>query len=188
MFAAAVILAIGAYALFFLYDVLNVRAPQIRVANLLFPLSSFMVVAATVMMVWISKDQFRATPVSLLCLVLALAFGIAMVIALFFSLPKDTYSDPGQKRKAFKGGMYALCRHPGVLWYALMYVFLMLPMQNTAGWTICILLIAGNVLYMLLQDFWTFPAIFVDYAEYKRGTPLFFPTPRSVAAWLGKGE
>lgn len=186
MFAAAVVLAVSAYALFFLYDMLNVRAPQARIANLLFPLSCVMVGVSTALMVWISKDYFALNGFSLVSLALAVACGIAMVIALFFSLPKDTYTDPGQKRKAFKGGMYALCRHPGVLWYALMYVFLMLPMQNMAGWTICLVLVLGNVLYMLLQDFWTFPAVFVDYSEYKQKTPLFFPTPQSIAAWLGK--
>ena len=185
MFVAAVALAIGAYALFFAYDVFNVRAPQVRIANALFPLAFIMVALSTVIMVWISKDSFSLSFGSVLCLALSLACGIAMIVALFFSLPKDTYAEPGVKRKAYRGGMYALCRHPGVLWYALTYVFLMMSMQNEAGWIICMVLIAGNVLYMLLQDFWTFPAIFVDYADYKCGTPLFFPTPSSVAAWLG---
>lgn len=183
MFVAAMAFAIAAYVLFFAYDVANVRAPQFKAASLFFLLSCIFVLIATCLMVAISLPFLTVNALTIASFVLSAICFVAMVDALFFSLPKDTYTEPGERRKTYRGKMYSLCRHPGVLWYSLAFVFLMIPFSNPAGWEICVVLVMGNIFYMFLQDLWTFPLIFDDYTDYKRTTPLFVPTPNSLRLW-----
>ncbi|MBQ6891479.1 MAG: hypothetical protein IJN47_02595, partial [Clostridia bacterium] len=52
----------------------------------------------------------------------ALLFAGLLVWALFFSFPpKEAYVEQSRERKVYTGGMYALCRHPGILWFCLLY-------------------------------------------------------------------
>lgn len=183
MFVAAMALAIVAYALFFAYDVANVRAPEFKAAGLFFPVSCVLVLISAVLMVAISVPYLTVNALTIASFALSALCFAAMVDSLFFSLPKDTYTEPGERRRTYRGKMYSLCRHPGVLWYSLAFVFLMIPFSNPAGWAVCVVLVMGNIFYMFLQDYWTFPRIFDDYLDYKRATPLFVPTPDSINVW-----
>ena len=112
--------------------------------------------------------------------VLSLASFALMVKALFFSLPQGTYSSAEQGRSVYQGGMYAFCRHPGVFWYCLGFLFLALGFRSAPVTLSCLLLCAGNVAYMVFQDAWSFPRTFCDYQDYQRNVPFFFPTRQSI--------
>lgn len=104
-----------------------------------------------------------------------------LTYTLFFALPFDqTYADPTKKRCVCRTGMYALCRHPGVMWFILFYAFLYLavPIPETlwGGAALCV----GNIIYILIQDFWTFPRTFIDYDTYRQEVPFLIPTWTSV--------
>ena len=77
-------------------------------------------------------------------------------------------------------GMYALCRHPGVLWFFLFYFCLGIALYPAeliyAGIFYSIL----NLCYVIFQDHWTFPLTFADYENYKRTTPFLIPNQRSI--------
>lgn len=173
------ILIVAAYVLFILYDWYCVKQPKVHSIDRLFWAAGLMVAAATVCFIGKSVKHMYGFP-SVLLLILAAVALVGMVIALFFTLPKDTYTKPGRRRKTYKGKLYALCRHPGVLFYCLFYVLLWLAMPSPHGAIELILFCVGNIIYMVIQDLWSFPIIFYDYDEYKKRTPMFFPTIKSI--------
>lgn len=87
-------------------------------------------------------------------------------------------------------GTYALTRHPGVLWWALLLVCLAaaegrpLLFAAAAVWT------AANALYVAAQERYLFTRLFgPSYEAYRRTTPMLIPTPaslrRCLATWRG---
>lgn len=127
----------------------------------------------------------RRQPVFILGLIPGGAGFILMIRSLFFSLPFDeTYRNPREKPPVCDSGMYALCRHPGVLWLCLMYFGLALSW----GTFPCVLLSVAasllDILYVVFQDCWTFPRTFSNYGEYRKSTPFLIPTRESIQkAW-----
>jgi protein-S-isoprenylcysteine O-methyltransferase Ste14/DNA-binding XRE family transcriptional regulator len=125
--------------------------------------------------------------------VLAVVFLALMVYTLFFALPfSATYLEENAPRKAYTGGMYALCRHPGVLWFAGAYLCLGLLLGTPKAAVFALVMTGLNIAYVLFQDRWTFPQSFVNYEEYRRTTPFLLPTPgsavRCVRTWKGGAE
>ncbi len=88
-------------------------------------------------------------------------------------------------------GTYALVRHPGVLWYGLMLLGLLLA---TGSGTLVVALplwIGLDVAYVAWEEAAVFPAQFPDYPSYRRSTPMVVPTPSSLRralATLGRRE
>lgn len=73
-------------------------------------------------------------------------------------------------------GTYALCRHPGVLWFgpflfglALLSGSLTLLWATPLWWGL-------DFAYAWLQDRYLFPRQFPGYVRYQRTTPMFLPT------------
>lgn len=95
-----------------------------------------------------------------------------MIKSLFFSLPSDTYASPEQGRHVYQAGMYALCRHPGVLWYCMFFLFVALTLRMGVAFACCSILCAGNIAYMFFQEKWSFPRTFCDYDVYQQKVPL----------------
>lgn len=176
------LLVCAAYGLFFLYDWVTVRRPQFPASSMLFGAGFLVNLAAVIYLLVDQIPQVSWTPVSIVCAVVAALFGALMLKALFFSLPKGTYASPQQGRTVYRQGMYAICRHPGVLWYALMFCFLALAFATPEAAGACALLIMGNVAYMVFQDLWTFPRTFCDYRDYQATTPFFLPNRASLRA------
>ena len=115
----------------------------------------------------------------------ALIFGCVLLYTLFFSLPfEETYRSQDAARRVYDRGMYALCRHPGVLWFFLFYLCLGLAclpgrlLLHGMIFSLC------NLLYVIFQDRWTFPRTFPDYGAYRQTVPFLLPTCRSIrTAW-----
>ena len=101
--------------------------------------------------------------------IFALCFLLLLCYTLFFALPfEETYVRESRGRRVCRTGMYALCRHPGVLWYAGFYFSLYAALGGTP---LLVLAVTGTVLdllYAVFQDVWTFPKTFCDYEEYRR--------------------
>lgn len=187
--SSAIILVIGgltaaAYALFFLYDWLTIARPQVTSGPVFLAGFVLNTAAAAAMLI----TQVPLAPKDALffaALAFALVSGALMIWSLFFALPKGTYVDPEVGRPCYKQGMYALCRHPGVLWYCLGFVLLAVALRTPEAAAAAAILCAGDLAYLALQDAWTFPKTFSDYPEYQQSTPLLIPTPASIAAALG---
>lgn len=169
------------FGLYLLYDVNSVLWNH-RVLHASFFAGTILLAGVTV---WQAADAVRAGffgGKSIIWLVFAVVFLILLIYTLFFALPfDDTYlkSDTG-KAKVYDGGMYALCRHPGVLWLFLFYLCLgaaFYPSEVLAAGLFYSLL---DLLYVVFQDVWTFPKTFEDYEQYKKSTPFLIPNPGSM--------
>lgn len=180
------VIGIISFLLYYLYD-LNMVFFKTKAGNLSFTAGSFLLASATIGLV---VDSARSEGFSLQAfsgLSIAFIFLLLLIYTLFFALPaKETYVDISYDRRptVCRDGMYALCRHPGVLWLILMYAGLYLAYPNVNTLTAWIVFSVLDLLYILLQDLVIFPKQFSDYADYKTHTPFLIPNRRSIKmAW-----
>ena len=104
-----------------------------------------------------------------------------LIYTLFFALPFDeTYVKESRYRKAYTEGVYALCRHPGVLWFAGMYLFAALLWKSLEGLIFFVVMVILNIFYVIFQDYYSFPKTFSNYREYQRSTPFLIPNRKSI--------
>ncbi len=115
---------------------------------------------------------------------LSVAFSL-LVYSLFINLPfRKTYVMSGVGDELIRTRTYALVRHPGVIWYALLLISLILVSQSKG------LLIASpiwfliDVLHVIIQDKFFFGKMFADYEDYRRETPMLIPNRKSITACL----
>ena len=173
------LLGLAGFALFFLSDYNDWRLsrPALKAC---FPAGGLLLAAGTAL------ELRRGAPLAegwLRWLVLALAAALFLleVYTLFFALPvKASYARPGEKRPACTTGVYALCRHPGVLWfmglYACLYLAAGLPLWEAAAYG------GLNMGLVVFEDRCVFPARLEGYGAYRAATPFLLPTRRSVRA------
>ena len=118
---------------------------------------------------------------SWLFLAAAVLFFVLLIYTLFFALPfEETYIQQNEKPRVYSGGMYAICRHPGVIWFFLFYLCLGLAIRPSGLLRVGLFYSLLDLLYVVLQDLWTFPKTFADYEDYKKIAPFLVPTPASV--------
>ena len=115
----------------------------------------------------------------------SLAFLGLLIYTLFFALPfQETYVEKSKERMAYTEGVYCLCRHPGVLWFAGAYICLWGMTGDLSRGFYFLSMILWNCLYIVVQDFWIFPVTFTNYETYKRNTPFLFPNRESMKAFM----
>jgi len=105
-----------------------------------------------------------------------------LIYSTFLEIPfKQTYASTGVGDRLVKTGTYALVRHPGVLWFALFLISLILVSRAR------LLLVAApawlfmDVLYVWIQERFYFGKMFPGYEQYKRETPMLIPNMESIA-------
>lgn len=111
--------------------------------------------------------------------VIAAAFLLLLLYALFGSFSvSDAYVRQDSGRSVYDKGFYALCRHPGVLFFAGLYLSLhyalALPWADAALYTALDLLLAAA------EDKWLFPRCIGGYEEYKTRVPFLIPTASGI--------
>lgn len=173
----------GGLLVFFLYLIYDLNSVlwQKKMLHGFFFLGNILLAGMTVFQVLEAVSQVRLCACFWIFAVLSGVFLLLLIDALFFALPfESTYLEVGQKPCVCDFGMYALCRHPGVLWFFLFYLCLGIALYPSkliyAGMFYSIL----NLGYVMFQDRWTFPQSFADYENYKRTTPFLIPNPRSI--------
>ncbi len=127
------------------------------------------------------QDFFFPGALHIFFWILALgSFGL-LLYALFFALPfSKTYVELNKANQVIDSGMYALCRHPGVIWFFMMYMFLWLA---SGRWLV---LLAGliwtvmDVIHVYVQDRWIFPKTLEGYDKYQQRTPFLIPNRSSL--------
>lgn len=177
-----------AFGLYFLYDINSVLWKK-KLPSLFFAAGSILLLVATV---WYLAQQlldgqarlFRNAFWYLYPAAALLGFAL-MLYSLFFALPfSDTYVHPQEKPAVFDRDVYALCRHPGVLWFGLLYLGLGLAWGTWSALLTGLYFTGLNIGYIVLQDRWTFPHTFAGYETYREHTPFLIPTCASVRrAW-----
>ena len=181
-------LGITAFALYFLYDV-NSFLWQRRLPRTFFAAGTLLLAAALALDI-VNAALLRAFSVAgdWLWLLAAAAMFAALIYSLFFALPFEaTYQTQENGRHVYDKGVYALCRHPGILCFFAMYLFWGLAALPT-GFLWCGMAFSGlNLAYAWFQDRVTFPKTFCDYPDYRRKAPFLLPTAasfhRAVKTW-----
>lgn len=182
MIGISIVLAVIAFVLLYIYDICTVKKPDSYMTRYGFYIGFLMTVIATVCAV-IPLDLDSLSGIRVICGTVLVLFGIVCLIwALFFSLPKGTYVDPSLKRKVYDKGLYALCRHPGFWPFLVLYIGLYIIFGGMTFIPFGILCIM-NLLYIILQDLWTFRQIFEDYDVYSKKVPFLVPNRNSITRW-----
>ena len=172
-----------AFVLFFLND-LNDWKWSCSFLKVCFPAGLVMLFWATAAEAF-SGPAFTAGAVRLCLLALAVVFGALLVYTLFFALPvQEAYGSQGEVRAVCTESVYALCRHPGVLWFAGLYLCLW---AATGVSLLSAAVYCGlNVALVWFEDRIVFPARLAGYDEYRRTTPFLIPNGASIARCCAK--
>lgn len=169
-----------AFLLFFLSDLNDVRL-RWKPLIICFPLGAATLVAATVVSCVQAQTSAPRFPVAvrLISLILGLLFLLLLVASLFFSVSADeAYIAREEGRAVTTKGLYALCRHPGVLFFIPAYLCISitfgLPFLETAVYSLL------NILLIIYEDICVFPKVLSGYSEYKKSTPFLIPNKKSI--------
>ncbi len=108
-----------------------------------------------------------------------------LLFSLFWEIPLGkTYLVKGVGDELIKTGTYALVRHPGVIWYTLFLIALLLISSSQLLLIALPIWIFMDILYVFIQEKFYFSRMFPGYEEYKKETPMLIPTRRSFVRFL----
>ncbi|MFC2063093.1 methyltransferase family protein [Chloroflexota bacterium] len=139
----------------------------------------------SVVMMWLTSDKISLPAWSILLgwglLLISVSFTI---YSLFINLPfRKTYIDAGVGGKLVKTKLYALVRHPGVAWFALTSVALVLVSQSRLLLIASPIYVAADIVLVYISDRFVFGRMFPEYTQYRKETPMFLPNRRSIRAF-----
>jgi len=121
-------------------------------------------------------------PLGIILLVISLCL---LIYSLFIEIPfQSTYSKKGVGNKLITTGTYALVRHPGVLWLALLYISLALIFPSPILFLAASVWLIMDIIWVAVEDRVFFPKMFLDYQEYQQKTPFLIPTKQSISSCL----
>jgi protein-S-isoprenylcysteine O-methyltransferase Ste14 len=117
--------------------------------------------------------------------VLLLMSLLLVAYSFFINLPlRQTYIASGVGDRLVKTGTYALVRHPGVLWYALLLLSLILVSKAKLLLVASPVWLLMDILYVFVQEKFLFTKMFAGYDDYRRETPMLIPNRKSIAACI----
>lgn len=152
------------------------------VGGVLFAVGCGLLCASTLRLLWESgRDELCWT--SAIPIGLAFVSLVLLVYSVFFAVKprqEDRLACPAGMQPLICHGMYALCRHPGVLWLGAFYGFMTLAWRSRQWLLAFLLFTLGDVLYVFYQDRCIFPHTIDRYGEYQKATPFLIPTASSV--------
>ena len=96
---------------------------------------------------------------------------------------RQTYAEGGVGDRLVTTGTYALCRPPGVLWFGLLLIALLLVSRAQFLLVAAPIWLLMDVLWVWVQDAYFFRHMFPDYRQYQKQTPLLIPTRESIGRW-----
>ncbi len=115
-------------------------------------------------------------------------FSISLLLltySLFINLPfRKTYIDTGVGDKLIKTGLYALVRHPGVHWFTLLMLSLILVSRSSLLLIVAPIFILLDIVLVILQDRLVFSKMFAGYESYRQETPMLVPNGQSLKAFF----
>ncbi|XMB65965.1 hypothetical protein RI065_06575 [Mycoplasmatota bacterium zrk1] len=175
------IIGIVGFVLLFIYEVNQILWHK-SFLKVFFTSGLLCIVTATVITVldgWSGINAISSSFwVGVFCLTI---FLVLLIYTLFFSVPfKVSYIEQFQRRRVYTQRIYALSRHPGVLWFIGVYGSLVLIFPTQSMVLLALVQITLNLVYVIIQDVWSFPKLFVDYGQYKNKTPFLFPSIKSI--------
>ena len=177
------LLGVGAFLFLFLFD-LRQKAGR-GGGGILFFLGCLLLLAGSCFVTFTGEPSFVLPlfwRVYFWCLAAVSLAG--MVWALFFALPFHSVYVEGKQSQAVTAGLYALCRHPGVLFFFLLYLCLWLACGRALAFWAMLLWTGADILHVWIQDKFFFPYTLMGYTAYQKSTPFLVPTPSSIKSCL----
>lgn len=170
-----------AFFLYYIYD-LNSVCFHTRFFKSFFTIGSLLLAVSTVKLIWRAAKSSLFSEFSIVSLCLAFIFLALLIYTLFFALPfKKTYGQSDSLPSVVHTtGMYAICRHPGVLWLSGFYFCTALSFQSLLLWAAALIFSLLDIIYVILQDYYIFPKQFEGYAQYKDFAPFLLPNSKSL--------
>ena len=179
-----IVFGILAFILFMLYDLEQARFLPLQLhkfTQFFFVIGFLLLLASTAVAVWHAAQSLSEWSIlQTVFLVMTALFFLLLIYTLFFALPFEETYVTQNGCKTYDRGMYALCRHPGVLWFTGCYLFLWMTFGGKELLLLAMINCLLNFLYVVLQDGVTFPRVFTDYNIYKQRVPFLIPTVKSI--------
>lgn len=173
-----------AFLFFYLFDLNKVKFLK-QYLYIFFVAGIVLLAFATVEILLGNYQHFEVSmPLKLLFGSLSFASLLMLFYTLFVALPYGETYFKVSRQTTVDRGMYALCRHPGVVWFLLFYLFLWLASGKTmmmwAGtvWT------AMDIIHVYVEDRWFFPKIHIGYDQYKIEVPFLIPNLSSIKKYI----
>ena len=138
-----------------------------------------LIVISSIFLLTIQSQVTFSYSFRIVSLVIASLSLFLLIYSVFIEVGKNTYQYKNENR-LITTGTYALSRHPGVLWFLLVYLFGAIYFQNYfvlyAGliWTVI------NIIYVSIQERFIFRKLFDNYGSYIETTPMIFPSFQSL--------
>ena len=169
-----------AFLFLFLFDIYTLSNDGIR-KKIFGAIGLALLMYSAIMATVVSDKIPLPLTVRLSSLVLCIGAGFMLIYSLFLELPfVNTYGKEQHSSTLVDTGTYALCRHPGVLWFGMLFYFYFFA-------TGAVLIIWGgilwtcmDILHVYLQEKLFFPKMFPTYGEYMKTTPMLIPNKASV--------
>ena len=180
------IIVIVSFLLMALSDALKMRGRD-KAGKGLFA-AGVLFLAAGLILSAMTGNRFHVSPLLRALLITLAAIGAwGEYSALFGAIPvKETYIGADPAQKLVDSGLYAMCRHPGAIFFPLMSVCLALGLGSVSLLINGLLASSLNLLYVVFQDQVVFPSTIPGYGSYRQRVPFLLPTAQSIARALGK--
>ncbi|MDO8715625.1 MAG: methyltransferase [Dehalococcoidales bacterium] len=108
-----------------------------------------------------------------------------LIYALFINLPfHKTYVATGVGDRLITTGLYTLVRHPGVHWFSLALLSLVLVSKSSRLLAAVPVFILLDIVLVIIQDKFFFTRMFLGYARYQQTTPMLIPNRQSIKAFI----
>lgn len=146
--------------------------------------SSLLVYALAMVSIWSDKLSLPAWSTSLGWVLLTIPL-LLLIYSLFINLPfRKTYIAAGVGDKLIKTGLYALVRHPGVHWFVLVMLALILLSKSSLLLVAAPIFIVLDIVLVIVQDKFFLGRMFSDYGSYRRETPMLVPNRQSMNTFI----
>jgi protein-S-isoprenylcysteine O-methyltransferase Ste14 len=173
-------LGIIAFIFMFLYDFYTLRNER-RKKSFFGIIGLTLFICSAIMLIVFSTKIIFPIPIVILALLVSIISCFLLAYSLFLELPfTKTYANEKHNDGLVVTGTYALCRHPGVIWFGILFVSLffltgaILLIPATIIWT------SADILYVYIQEKYIFPRMFNDYDAYIKATPMIIPDRQSI--------
>lgn len=139
------------------------------------------IAASLLFLMFANRPASAPRPLLVLEAIGVCAFGLLLLYSVLLEIPlarrRGRVRSTGED-SVVETGSYALVRHPGFLWFALMWLAIILIYLNTEVTEIGAAMVVLDFLLVVAEDLYFFPRIFSDYEEYKKRTPFLLPRIR----------
>jgi protein-S-isoprenylcysteine O-methyltransferase Ste14 len=170
----AVILSLGGFAALLLAEVLRSGSRNRQAPAALLEVAGYASVAGGMAVQALGAAAAGAGwRLPLRALTAASPFLALLVYSVFLEIPLRRRSGD-----LYRGGTYALCRHPGLLWFVLAHAALNAVYRSPRLLLISLAMVAGDLALVLAQDTWLFRRRFAGYDAYRHSVPFLLPWPR----------